>query len=78
MTPKQLRLLYGESFRQEARDRLRLLSTLVTARGTEKGLREAINSLKIQAFPPEEGVKTPSQDEIREQLEKALGADRIK
>jgi predicted nucleotidyltransferase len=76
MTPDQLKLLYGESFRQEARNRLKTINTLIVSRGSERVLKDTLTSLKIQAFPPDEeedDLTREEREQARDQIKQLLG-----
>ncbi len=50
MTKRQLLGLYWESFRQEARERLKEINNLRLAQGGEKA-KDALDEMEMQAFP---------------------------
>ena len=53
MTKRQIRLMFGESWRQEARQKIRLINCLIISKMEKDDYERTMMSIKFQAYPPD-------------------------
>lgn len=53
MSKGQLKLLFGESWRQEARQKIKLINCLLISRYPKDAYDQSMMSIRFQAYPPD-------------------------
>ncbi len=79
MTPRQLRVIYAETYRQEAREKLKWISILQIPKITDKAKFDgAIYGIKLQAYPPDPYADGEMNDEKLLNLKRMLEQGGVK